>query len=157
MVESIFLKLTETFWAAGGSCSFVRLLWESTTSLMKVLQKWPARLLYRAMECSRSVEAQADSAFANEKDNGYGIRATSFLRHGRARGTNVKDVIVAARSAQEQHVVHLVDAHSRSHKHATRSSFASETRAAVAGAGDLIPLAMALHEIAVGPLSVENA
>ena len=55
-------------------------------ALVRVAQKRPARILYRAMECCRILECHADSGFTKEQDSGYGIRGANFMRAGRERG-----------------------------------------------------------------------
>ena len=86
------------------------------------------------------LECHSDSGFSKEQDAGYGIRGANFLRHGKA----LKD---------GKPVAHLLDSQCRGHKHVTRCSFSSETRAAVVAADALMPMAMTLHEMTYGTLS----
>ena len=53
--------------------------------------------------------------------------------------------------------MHLIDSHCRSHKHVTRSTFSAETLAAVAAVDFLIPIAITLHEVVMGPLSASES
>ena len=107
-------------------------------ALVRVAQRIPARIVFQAMECSRLLEVHSDAGFSKEQESGYGIRGTNFVRGGTRRGGGQK-------------VWHLLDSQRRSHKHVTRCSFSSETRAAVVAADEQIALAVSLHEIAVGP------
>ena len=109
-------------------------------ALVRVRQKRPARILYRAMDCCRLLECHADSGFSKEQESGYGIRGANFMRAGRERGTG-------------RTVWHLLDGQCRSHKLVTRNSFSSETLAVVAASDDLIVLALTMHELVVGPAS----
>ena len=54
-------------------------------------------------------------------------------------------------------VYHLLDSQCRGHKHVTRCSFSSETRAAVVAADELIAMSLTLHEVKQGPLTATEA
>ena len=107
-------------------------------AIVRALQARPARITYRGMDCTSTLECHSDSGFSKEQDSGYGIRGANFARAGTAR-TN------------KQPIWHLIDSQCKGHKHVTRSSFASEVRAAVAAADEILPLALTLHELKAGP------
>ena len=108
-------------------------------SLLKVLQKQKAVIVYPAMKCARKIIAFSDASFCKESESkGYGVRGTVFLRCG---------------IRNDQECCHLVDATSQSLKLVTRSTFSSETLAAVGTADALIPLVISTIEIIRGPFS----
>ncbi|CAE8594372.1 unnamed protein product [Polarella glacialis] len=113
-------------------------------ALIRVVQKTPAHILFRAMNCQRQVEAHSDSGFSKEQEKGYGIRGANIMRKGVERCSG--DV-----------VYHLVESQCQSHKHVTRSTFSAETLAAVAAADSLIPVGLTFHEIVHGPCSPSQA
>ena len=86
----------------------------------------------------------SDSGFSKEQEKGYGIRGANFMRCGYDRKSG-------------EQIFHLLESQCRSHKHVTRSTFSSETLAAVAAADNLIPLCLTLQEIACGPISTTEA
>ena len=88
--------------------------------------------------------AQSDSGFSKEQDKGYGIRGANIMRKGSCRSTG-------------RDVYHLLESVSRSHKQVTRSTFSSETLAAVACADDLIPTLMTFQEIQNGTVNATQA
>ena len=106
-------------------------------ALVRILQRTPATIWYRRMVCSKVLEVHADSGFSKEQDAGYGIRGANFLRKGTDRSGKT--------------VWHLLDSPCRSHKHVTRCSFSSETRAVCAAADEIKPLLLTLEEITYGP------
>ena len=107
-------------------------------AVVRVAQKRPAKIIYIAMIPTGTLECHADSGFSREQDKGYGIRGLNMMRQGKAKAT-------------KETVWHLLDSQCRSHKHVTRCSFSSETRAAVVAADELIALGFTLHEFAHGP------
>lgn len=108
-------------------------------SLLKVLQKQKAVIVYPAMKCARKIIAFSDASFCKESESkGYGVRGTVFLRCG---------------IRNDQECCHLIDATSQSLKLVTRSTFSSETLAAVGTADALIPLVISTIEIIRGPFS----
>ena len=113
-------------------------------AVVRAAQRRPARILYRAMSCSRLIEAHSDSGFSREADKGYGLRGANFLRAGSERSTGKK-------------VWHMIDSACKSHKRVTRSTFSAETLAAVDTADDLIPLVLTLHEVIMQPGTAERA
>ena len=60
-------------------------------ALVRILHKRPAKLIYRAMTCQRTLEVHSDSGFTKEQEKGYGIRGANTLRTGidRASGKPV--------------------------------------------------------------------
>ena len=113
-------------------------------AVVRVAQKRPAKIVYQAMQAAGVLECHSDSGFSKEQEAGYGIRGANYMRHGWSRKTN-------------KLIFHLLDAQCRSHKHVTRCSFSSETRAAVVSADELMPMAMTLHEITFGVLTANEA
>ena len=112
-------------------------------ALVRIAQKQKAHIKFPAMVCSRFLQAHSDSGFSKEQEKGYGIRGANFLRVG-------KDL-------NGLEVFHLIESQCRSHKHVTRSTFSSETLAAVAAADYLIPLTLTLQEVVYGPVSAFEA
>ena len=108
-------------------------------AVVRVAQKRPAMIIYKAMNPTDTLEVHSDSGFSKEQESGYGIRGANLLRHG----TCLKDGLPA---------IHMLDSQCRSHKHVTRCSFSAETRAAVISADEVLALAMTLHEVRFGPL-----
>ena len=85
----------------------------------------------------------SDASFCKESESkGYGMRGTVILRLGKDSGG--------------KEVCHLLDATSQSLKLVTRSTFSSETLAAVGSTDALIPIMIALNEIICGPYNVEE-
>ena len=113
-------------------------------AVVRVAQKRPAMIIYKAMTPTNVLEVHSDSGFSKEQEAGYGIRGANFLRHG----TCLKD---------GSPVIHLLDSQCRSHKHVTRCSFSAETRAAVIAADEILALATSLHEVTFGVLSPSEA
>ena len=112
-------------------------------AVVRAAQRRPARVLYRAMVCLKQLECHSDSGFTKEQDKGYGIRGANFMRIGRDRRSS-------------ELVRHLLDSQCRSHKTVTRSTFSSETLAAVGAADELMPMALTLHEVYCGPRSASE-
>lgn len=111
-------------------------------SLVKVLQKQKACIVYPFMQCSRHIIVFSDASFCKESETkGYGVRGTVFLRVG---------------FENQKQKCHLLDASSQSLKLVTRSTFSSETLAAVGSVDSLIPLVISLQEILTCPLSAEG-
>ena len=111
-------------------------------SLLKIIQKQKAVIVYPSMKCARKIVAFSDASFCKESETkGYGVRGTVFLRCG-------------TRNGQEH--CHLIDATSQSLKLVTRSTFSSETLAAVGTADTLIPLVISMIEITHGPFTPEE-
>eukprot|EP00438_Fugacium_kawagutii_P035880 Skav204682 [mRNA] locus=scaffold1284:96116:106049:- [translate_table: standard] len=111
-------------------------------SLLKVLQKQKAVIVYPAMKCAQKIIAFSDASFCKESETkGYGVRGTVFLR-------------VGLRNSEE--CCHLIDATSQSLKLVTRSTFSSETLAAVGTADTLIPLVISMIEIMFGPFTPDE-
>jgi hypothetical protein len=113
-------------------------------AVVRVAQKRAATIVYQAMKPTDVLETHSDSGFSKEQESGYGIRGANFLR----QGISLKD---------GSPVIHLLDSQCRSHKHVTRCSFSSETRAAVIAADETLALAMSLHEVRFGALSALEA
>eukprot|EP00959_Pyramimonas_sp_CCMP1952_P307639 6439243-Pyramimonas_sp.AAC.1 len=111
-------------------------------ALVRHMQRYPRTLRYRAMQCSRQLQAFSDSGFRKEEDKGYGMRGANFLRVG-----------VDPSGAQ---VCHLIDAQCRSHRRVTRNTFSSELFAGCDAVDDLMSHALALHEIIQGPQSKQH-
>ena len=110
-------------------------------SLLKVLQKQKIKIVYPNMSCSRHIMTFSDASFCKETESkGYGMRGTVILR----LGCNTNGV---------EECCHLLDATSQSLKLVTRSTFSSETLAAVGSVDQLIPIMIALDEIQKGPYS----
>ena len=113
-------------------------------AIVKVAQRRPAKLIYQSMIADNTLECHSDSGFTKEQESGYGIRGANFLRSGKSRATGQK-------------VYHLVETSCKGHKHVTRDSFSSETRAAVIAADELMTIALTLHELTFGVLSRREA
>ena len=111
-------------------------------SLLRILQKQKAKIVYPSMQCSSHILAYSDASFCKESESkGYGVRGTVILRVGKRDGVER---------------CHLLDASSQSLKLVTRSTFSSETLAAVGTVDSLIPVAISLTEILHKPLSPED-
>ena len=96
------------------------------------------------MTCQKRLVAFSDASFDKEGDSkGYGMRGSVFLRWG-----------VDARGKE---VCHLLEAQSQSLKLVTRSTFSSETLAAVGTVDQLVPMLFAFQEILHGPLTSQQA
>ena len=113
-------------------------------TIVRVAQRSPKHVLFRAMECLREVQGHADSGFSKEQDSGYGIRGLNLVRKGKE--------LTSGRT-----VWHLLESQCRSHKLVTRNTFSSETLAVAAGIDELLPLALTLHEVTSGAVSAEEA
>eukprot|EP00438_Fugacium_kawagutii_P025194 Skav218080 [mRNA] locus=scaffold3382:13254:23272:- [translate_table: standard] len=111
-------------------------------SWVKALQKHKIKVIYPGMKCSKHIIAYSDASFCKETESkGYGVRGSVFIRCGTQGGNEV---------------CHVIDASSQSLKLVTRSTFSSETLAAVGTVDALIPLAISFHEITRGPLSPQE-
>ena len=112
--------------------------------LLAAMQKLKCNLVFPAMTCARKLLAYSDASFDKESESkGYGMRGTVFLRMGTQAGG--------------KSVCHLLDAQSQSLKLVTRSTFSSETLAAVGTVDNLVPWLFTLHEVHTGPLTPEQA
>lgn len=111
-------------------------------SLVKVLQRQKANIVYPNMQCSRHIICFSDASFCKESESkGYGVRGTILLRVGMKDG---------------KQRCHALEACSQSIKLVTRSTFSSEALAAVGSVDTMIPLAISLQEILEGPLKAEE-
>ncbi|CAE7353799.1 RE1 [Symbiodinium sp. CCMP2592] len=111
--------------------------------LLRALQKQKSSLVFPAMTCKQHVLVYSDASFDKETENkGYGMRGTVFLRMGARNG---------------QPCCHLLEAQSQSLKLVTRSTFASETLAAVGAIDNLTPLLLTFEEFTKGALSPARA
>ena len=97
------------------------------------------------MTCAKRLEVHSDSGFRKEEKDGIATgkaqRGANFLRLGSAPG------------AGNECSCHLLDWHCGTLKVVTRSTFASETQAAIAAADAALMLALTLHEIHAGPVT----
>ena len=112
-------------------------------TLVRKAKQAPAHIKFRSMKCHRTIDTHSDSSFKKEQEKGYGMRGANYMR----RGTD-KD---------GQTVWHLLQSECKSHKLVTRSTFSSETLAAVGAADTLIMLLFTMHELQTGPLSKTEA
>ena len=111
--------------------------------LLAALQKQKCKLRFPNMKCSRHLVAYSDASFDKESDSkGYGMRGTAVLRLGVRDGKSV---------------CHLLEAQSQSLRLVTRSTFSSETLAAVGTVDNLVPWLYTLHEVQTGPLTSDEA
>ncbi|CAE7940212.1 unnamed protein product [Symbiodinium sp. KB8] len=111
--------------------------------LLAALQKQKCSLVFPSMTCKQHVLVYSDASFDKETENkGYGMRGTVFLRMGARNG---------------QPCCHLLEAQSQSLKLVTRSTFASETLAAVGAIDNLTPLLLTFEEFTKGALSPARA
>ena len=94
------------------------------------------------MQCAKKILAFSDASFCKETETkGYGVRGTVFLRCGIREG---------------KECYHLIDAVSQSLKLVTRSTFSSETLAAVGTVDSLVPLLASMIEILNGSMSTQE-
>ena len=91
------------------------------------------------MKCQRLIDTHSDSSFKKEQEKGYGMRGANYLRKGI--------------DAKGEQVWHLLQSECKSHKLVTRSTFSSETSAAVGAADTLIMLLLMMHELNNGPVT----
>ena len=54
-------------------------------ALVRILQRKPAQIWFRSMECLSTLECHSDSGFSKEDQSGYGIRGANFMRVGKDR------------------------------------------------------------------------
>ena len=112
--------------------------------LLAAMQRKLHKVVFPAMTCQRRLVAFSDASFDKEGDSkGYGMRGSVFLRWGV--------------NAQGKEVCHLLEAQSQSLKLVTRSTFSSETLAAVGTVDQLVPMLFAFQEVLKGPLSSQQA
>eukprot|EP00959_Pyramimonas_sp_CCMP1952_P052432 1096174-Pyramimonas_sp.AAC.1 len=76
---------------------------------------------------------------ADDDVRGYGIRGANLLRRGN--------------TSSGKPVVHLTDAHCKSHRLQARSNYSAETLAAAHNLEDCYPTIVTLHELHAGPLT----
>ena len=107
------------------------------------LQKEPAHIFLPRMKCSKRLELHSDSGFKKEVDRGYALRGVNFVRVGVC--------------PNGQRGNHLLEAHCRTHKLVTRSSFGAEVIAAVNATDHGIILATTMHEMVNGPITAAVA
>ena len=115
----------------------------SLNILVRKAKEHSAHILFRAMKCDRLIDTHSDSSFKKEQEKGYGMRGANYMR----RGTD--------KSGQK--VWHLLQSECKSHKLVTRSTFSSETLAAVGAADTLIMMLFTMHELQAGPTSTREA
>eukprot|EP00959_Pyramimonas_sp_CCMP1952_P457375 9474842-Pyramimonas_sp.AAC.1 len=95
------------------------------------------------MNPTGEVDLHSDSGYrrlsgdADDDVKRYGIRGASLLRRGNTSSGKL--------------VVHVIDAHSKSHGLQARSSFSAETLAAAHTLEDCYPTIVRLHELHAGP------
>ncbi|CAE7335666.1 RNR1 [Symbiodinium sp. CCMP2592] len=112
--------------------------------LLAAMQRKLCKVVFPAMTCQKRLVAFSDASFDKEGDSkGYGMRGSVFLRWGI--------------NAQGKEVCHMLEAQSQSLKLVTRSTFSSETLAAVGTVDQLVPMLFAFQEILHGPLTSQQA
>ena len=98
------------------------------------------------MKCANHLEVHSDSGFRKAApaavDVGRAVRGANFLRLA-----DPPEVLAALRKV----LCHLLDWHCGSLKHVTRSTFTSETQAAIMSTDHGLALQLTLHEIKCGP------
>eukprot|EP00439_Symbiodinium_sp_Y106_P049299 s2398_g6.t1 len=111
--------------------------------LLASMQKLKCKLVFPNMQCEGKIAVFSDASFDKESESkGYGMRGTILLRLGRKEG---------------RPVCHLLDAQSQSLKLVTRSTFASETLAAVGSVDSLVPWLYTFEELKTGVLTSQQA
>ena len=111
--------------------------------LLAAMQRLKAKVKFPSMKCCRKLLIFSDASFDKESESkGYGMRGSVYLRLGLKDGRDV---------------CHLIDAQSQSLKLVTRSTFASETLAAVGTADGLTPLMYTLEEMIRGVVDPSRA
>ena len=115
-------------------------------ALVRWAQKHPLQLKYSKMQCGKILEVHSDAGFRKEtKDGG--------VETGRSqRGANFPRINKPLSPGQTG-TCHILDWHCSSLKVVTRSTFASETQAAIAATDSALMLALTLHEIQLGPVN----
>ena len=98
------------------------------------------------MKCQQFPEVQTDAGFRKEEkdgvDTGRSQRGATFMRIG--AGTT---------ASGQGRPCHILDWHCSSLKVVTRSTFASETQAAIAATDSALMLALTMHQIRAGPVT----
>ena len=111
--------------------------------LLAALQRQKRKLFFPAMRCARTIVVYSDASFAKESETkGYGMRGAVYLRMGTFQGKSV---------------CHLLESQCQSLKLVTRSTFASETLAAVGAVDSLVPLLVSMQEVVHGALNPDQA
>ena len=111
--------------------------------LLAAMQRLKAKVKFPSMKCCRKLLIFSDASFDKESESkGYGMRGSVYLRLGLKDGRDV---------------CHLIDAQSQSLKLVTRSTFASETLAAVGTTDGLTPLMYTLEEMIRGVVDPSRA
>ena len=110
-------------------------------ALIRHAQKYPQKLIYPAMKCSRQMMWFGDSSFCNEGDKVYGLRGSIALR----LGTDINGVVRC----------HCLESASKSHRRVIRNVFIAETFASIDTADDAQSLGLCLHQITFGPINAE--
>ena len=121
-------------------------------ALVRWAQKHPLQLKYGAMKCSQLLEVHSDAGFRKETkeddiETGRSQRGANFIRVGKATNTG------QGGASTQTHACHVLDWHCSSLKVVTRSTFASETQAAIAATDAALMLGLTLHEVRSGPVS----
>ena len=113
-------------------------------AVVRKLQHMPQLLVYRRMKPTGALDVHTDSGFAKETEHkGYSIRGSNVCR---------LDVNPKGETAAR-----LIEPACRSHKLATRPTYAAELMAAAAGCDDALPIVVTLHEFSTGPLPARQA
>eukprot|EP00959_Pyramimonas_sp_CCMP1952_P242661 5072050-Pyramimonas_sp.AAC.1 len=114
-------------------------------AITRKLQACPKKIVYQAMTPIGKVDLHIDSGYrrlsggADDDVKGYGIRRANLLRRGS--------------TPSGKPVVHLIDAHCKSHLLQVRSSSSAETRAAAHIFEDCYPTTVTLDGLRAGPLT----
>ena len=115
--------------------------------LVRWAQKTPKMLIFKKMRRYPDTLCQvSDSAFHAEENTGLSMRGLASLR------CNYDDIVSVGKAP-----VHVLDFVSKSQRHVTRSTFASELFAATDSADSGFILTLALHEVNTGVVSPNEA
>ena len=127
-------------------------------TIVRWAKKHPLRLIYRVMKCVRTI-AHTDSGFCKEIDNdgvptGRATKGSNFLRLGTSPADGGRVEASVRNSRPKLHSAtpcHILEWAAGAVKQVARSTFTSETLAAVYAADTMIVFVSMLHAIAIGP------
>ena len=122
--------------------------------VLRWAQKHPHALTYLRMTCAKKLEVHSDTGFRREENeegdvDGKAIRGINIIR----LGTEHTDIA----GAGVKFVCHLLDWLVGAVKVVVRSTFTAETHGVIGGADQGISIALTLHEIENGPVSLRVA
>ena len=122
-------------------------------TLIRWLKQQPQSLVYTTMEYPTNLVVYSDSGFQARSEDGLSVRGMIALR---VPSSHLQDLF---RGSEDRRKIpcHVVDFASKSQRHVTRSTFASELFACADAVDTSVLIRLALHEVFYGSMTEAEA